>query len=788
MSFLGKISNALFQDDAEGLLSEPQPSPAETLDRIAEEIFIVENEQIIPLICPLLPTEITADSDYSLIVSLIKRVLDSGVQLDRISDIINSISKLIWFPQIVCFMLTSDREGFIRTLYMLPLQNRDHSFALALELEVTENYENIIACLRKLTAIDWTDTVPSYEYFEALLDIFNQEQFDELAVTIVSNIPPKELGSLLILIDEKQTATGCVEHLVRHYIEKDNSVNLLNELIESIVAAADAEVKKFRPLILRELLDYGERKKISQQILRNSNRLSPRALVYVLWCLPEQVLASYVKRFKVVRHCEKLISWMDQLIDLEKKVKYRTAMVSVFINGLSEDDLITLLSHMLINGSRSIPYLCPAMQMEPFQIFTLVFEPAARTNLLRQALTLNLRWNRKLVSSLCLVESMQCKREYLCNVAVMDIVSQKLMQADQGIGQFATLRDISSYIESGLRTKDLEDKMTKLEEDYVRIPCLLMALAMTDDTLRPYFIATMRYMTEEQLIAFAQQVPEGREIEVLDQLLAIARKEQMAKILEVIPYEALLLFLKAKSPLMKQKFVPICAAQKNLRQELAFLAQHEAALQPGFAIRHAQIRTQCSLQSGYILEMLSPSNLEICKFSQEVFDHQEVDDPEFLMQMINIVRRCEKYRNELSGPGGLFKLLGALDPEKAGKAESKPCSAFKIDQIPLLFRQTNNIHIKNLVAAGLVYNEDFELLGIPLASKPVLLVNDLNLLKNYLEQSLLTEIWTFLKGKKLGSITDLFKLDLVEDRKELMKMLELVKKMGFVPTGKNEQK
>lgn len=749
----------------------------DSVGQITEKIFTVEKEHILTFIKPLIPA-FHEKQNYSKLVSLIKTLWDDDTHDDEVGmGIINEIAKHPAFPAVLCSMISTEPLTFIHTVFCLDEELQSTCMDLVLAQDKETYYSNFVGCLRTFLLPVWDDPETRSENFDEFLDLLDQEQFQAVAQVTVANFSIKELGRILSITKDKQTANGFIECFVQYYIGEPGYEDNLLLFIESIVAEVDTRERKFQPDILCELLKYGSSyERLSSLVINNAEGLTPKAFAYVRWCLPRRELKGLLKNYNVNDHCQELIGSLDQLIALERSTKKCISIIDLFIKKLSEEELQFFLTNMLSEESRSIPYLCPAMGMEAFQVFTMVFDGSLRSNLLRKALTSNVRANRNIVSSIC---RLPMKKQMLCNLAGMDIVSQVLVPVgEELVGKMATLKDFSDYIAKGLVEQNLEDKMAEMDKDYIRIPPLFIALAMTENAFRPQFIATLRYMTEDQLIAFAQQIPKRREVEIIDLMMSQASYDQMNKILSAIPFHALETFLRAKSEEMHAKFQVIKGKQEALKECVEKLLLPHAFENIGFDSFYSDTLQACTQQDGLLRTMLNPVNIVIKKHAKEVFDDYEVESPEDFSEIVNIMGFCESFKQALSGKESFFKTLSDLDPVEKKKEEVH--QDFKTRKIPIKFRNENDITIISLRASGIVYDKDIKCFDISLEDKLFLDAKDLGKLKKYLSQSdQLPKIWSFFKEKKLCSISDLYTSMLVEEPSQLLNLMALAKRMGY---------
>lgn len=749
----------------------------DSMAQIVGKVVTIEKEHILAFIKPLTP-DLEEKQDYSGLVALIKALWDDEIHDDEVTlEVIREITKHPAFPDVLCTMIASEPLTFIHTLLCLDAEPQSTLINLVLAKETEIGYANFVGFLRVFLLPAWDDPEIRSENFDEIIDLMDQEQFQEVAKVAVANLPLKDLGRICSITEDEQTANGFIECLVQNYAGHHGYEDSLVLFIESIVAEVDTRERKFRPEILCELLNYGSSyEKLSSLVLNNAEGLSPIAFSYVLWCLPKRELRGFLKNYNVDDNSHELITWMDQLIGLECSVKKCLSIMDLFIKELEEEELQFLLTNMLIGESRSIPYLCPAMEMETFQVFSMVFDGGMRSSLLRKGLTPRVYANRKIVSSICQVPM---KKQMLCNFAGMDIVSQDLVQVgEEQFGKMATLKDFSDYIAQGVISHDLEDKMAKTDKDFIRIPPFLIALAMAEETFRPQFIATLRYMTDDQLKAFAEQIPSGREVEVLDLMMQRASYDQIGKILSAIPFKALETYLRAKSKELHAKFQVIKERQLSLKACIEKLSAPHASENIGFEGLYSETLEACTKQDGLLRNMLNPVNIVLKKHAKEVFDDYEAKNPEDFSQIVNIMGVCESYQNVLSGELGFFKILNELDPVE--KKEEEIHQDFKRHKIPLSFRTENDIKKDTLNAAGIAYGKDIEYLGISLADKVLLEEKDLQILKSYLSQSAqMAKIWCFFREKKLCSISDLFTAMVVESPADLLDLMGLAKRMGY---------
>ncbi len=777
MNFLTSVGQEMASHAAQSGEGHP---PLPDIEGLAGGIFSAQNGEILPMLYQVLPDgqEDEEAADYTSFIALLKRIFDEKGPQERTDEIINEIAEHPRFPNALIALAGGDPETFWNTIYALRENGNVEITIPLIAKDGMDSFALLTGCVRFLVSGSGPCDIHPCRYFEALVECFEEEEFQIFSRALIQNLSFDELGKALYLADEEATAAQITSLVVEFCLESQDYPRPLMQLIQLVANATIEDESKYPPEFLIQLLSYGQAQKISRVVLKNSNQLTFDAFTIVLWCLPKRELSWYLSRFSLQEHADRYANLLSALIRLEKKVDERIGYVKTFIKELPEDDLLLLMNLLLEQRSPAIPYLCPAMGQEAFQVFSMVFEPAFRTNLLRCAIEGDVKRSRKIIDAL---GEDPDKANLLCNVAVMDIVSQNLTRVGaEQVATFATLRDFSNCIQEGLEANDLDQKMVNLHADFERIPPLHLAIAMRDASLRASFLATIRYMTEEQFKAFLQQVPKGEEITILDELLARGTTDQMMVALSEIPLEVADLYLRAKCEEMEHEFEMISARRKEIRQKFAFFLQEEFQKHPNFRQEFEEITEMCSGLQPMIVSMLAPSRLAIGKTANVLFEQCDIEDPQYLDRIQNILRRSKKYAEELSGPEGWFRKLAAINPSRQSQAASSVQVDFRIEMVPEKVRQSSGITLQMLKDRGLCYIQDFAHLGIDLAGKQTLGQKDIRLLRKYLQQEGdLAAIWQFFRSKSMGSTGDLFTAMIVEKKEDLLELKALAARLGF---------
>lgn len=755
--------------------SLPPFAVRQKLEVTSEDIFSASKGEIPSLIAKIFPRQDLKSEesfDFSTFINLLEQIFEEVEQEERTDEIINAMAEHPQFPQALNFAMLTNPKIFWTTIHALRDNPNTKLVEPLINFEEVQGFANFIQCVRYLVSSgEELRTHPSF-YFEAITDCFDEDVMSRVALLLLRNLSFDELGKILCFINNKNTAKQFIPQCLQLCVEDSEYPKSLVKVVEAIAKSGLEEYFIVRPHFLVEFLKYEEGVKIARIILQNCTDMKMEHFIFLLWCLPKTELSTYLTYFPLQKGLIRA-EWLTKLVELEESPSKRIELVEIFIKDITEEDLQSLLICLIEKNSPAIPYFCPAMNDGIFQIFSMVFEPQLRTNFLRLGLAQDVHCNRKIIKAL---EKNEIKPSMLCNVSVMDIVSQNVTQViGEQVGTFATLLDFSNYIAEGMLAGDLEQKMVKLQKDFENIPPLMMALAMRQQDLRENFFAAIRYMSEEQFKAFVGQIPETHTNKILDRIFNIALTDQMQTALEELPLEIVENYLRSKRKQMEDLIEMITLRHQEI-DGLAFKLLDPNQKDPEtFSLDLVKACQLCTDQQGALNEIQSPFYLKIGKKAKELFDIVDHSDTNYLVRIQTILLLCKNYTEQLFGNNGLYKQLLSLN----GAAASGTETDFNIQMIPNTFLVSHLITKQMLTERGLCYTADFNHLGIKCDSQ-FLENTDLELLLKYFNQEgNLQAIWHHFKRKNLGSIADLFNTMIVTSFQELFQLEELALKLGY---------
>jgi hypothetical protein len=726
---------------------------ARLVEKIAVAIFSINREVIPALIDPLI-----RHPDYTLLNDLIIKIFsDEEHSHEEVITVFGEVARHSSFPFTLCSLISTNPEIFIKAITSLPKEiSADSCLMPVLQIQRQISYLDFVNCVKILGLSKNEDAAETFDLFLGLLD---QETFETVAQNLVANISSKDLGELLSLTEDPETATQFINLFLEKYY--DNTLEIICFIKAVVRASFKREVT--HPYILEELLRRGNENgyRILSILLNSDEKIPRKVFRYVLKCLPEDGLKDYLIQSHIKNDYKKQISSMDLFITSETNFNKKIAIVSQFIQDLSEVKLQLFLKNMLEMQSRSIPFLCSTMTNETFAVFSFIIEPELRTGLQRLSLTPDKKTNRDMIAHLKKLGRAQT----LCSFSVMEIVSQEIVQiGTEQYGKRATLMDFANYITLGLDANDLENQMAKASETFAEIPPFLLAMAMTDKNFRMPFIATVRYMKDGQLKAFAEQISKKRAVTTINQMMETASMDQMSLILSSLPSFVAEIYIKTKGQKMGGQFGSIEEKQKILKSSLMEIKQGD-----DFKKRCNALYEECVTQNKHLRELLSPLNLAIQKHAKEMFTECEKEKAEDFARITTIISRSVIFQKEVQQILLSLKDISAI-PEVAVQTD------FDINRIP--FNARNFITEEMLKSSGISYNEDITHLGIVL-NKAQLDETELHILWAYLQSELLKEIWAFFKGKNLGTISDLVTACLIDEPDDLLNLITIARKMGY---------